>query len=67
MSKQSPCRHSICCATPYIAALCLAHDTAWASFSMAIMRAHLLDLAKAMVFPPAPENTSTRIVLSAGV
>lgn len=62
--KQSHICHSILSDTPYIAALSWPHLATTGSISIAMIFDHLPDLAKAIVFPPAPANASMRTVLS---
>lgn len=61
-SKQSPWTQVIRWLTSYTSALCCAHASVAASFSMAMIFSHLPDSAKAMTLPPAPAKRSISVV-----
>jgi len=61
-SKQSPCNHTIFFATPYSSALCFAHLSVLASFSMAKTCDQRPERARAMAFPPTPAKASMMMV-----
>ena len=67
MSMQSPWYQEIWFCTPYNCALCWAQANALESFSMAYIRLHLPERAKAMVLPPTPAKQSISTAFSGDV